>query len=99
IAGAILRLLHEPTLRAALVENGLREAGRRSWESSVRQIEDVLLAQIPPQARIRRRPVESGDADALTWQIHQLLDQRIESRRQHPVQPVQIQRLLIQTVE
>jgi glycosyltransferase involved in cell wall biosynthesis len=99
IAESILQLLHEKELRQKLVENGYQQVNQRSWEASVRQIEQLLLDQIPAEERIRAKPYQNREADALIWQIHQLLDRRTQTQVQVSPDADRLDKLLTQTIE
>lgn len=47
IAQSLIRLLEDDALRERLVENAYARAARMDWRHSARQIEDVLLREIP----------------------------------------------------
>ena len=55
VADAVCRLLENHGLRERLVENGLRRMETTSWSRSVRQIEAILLKDIPESERILGR--------------------------------------------
>ncbi|MFZ5917786.1 MAG: glycosyltransferase [Chloroflexota bacterium] len=68
IAAAVVRLLQDRGLRQRLVENAYRQVQTLSWEKSTRQIEGILLRQVPPEARLLNHPQTAHRALGL-WQI------------------------------
>jgi glycosyltransferase involved in cell wall biosynthesis len=68
IADAVVRLLKDRGLRERLVENAHRHVQTLSWEKSTRQVERILLRQVPPEERLLNRPQAAGRALGL-WQI------------------------------
>lgn len=52
VAEGISRLLEDQALRKRIVKNGLRRTRTMSWRDSVRQIEAIVLQDIPPSQRL-----------------------------------------------
>lgn len=83
VADRILTLLWDAPLRTALFERAYADVQARSWQTSARQIEQVLLAHAPtPGKRRLVQRTQHGDADSLRWQIEQLLDLQTPAHRE-----------------
>jgi glycosyltransferase involved in cell wall biosynthesis len=54
VGDAICQLLTDDALRESIVENGCRRTRTMSWRNSIRQIEAILLRDIPPHERLLR---------------------------------------------
>jgi glycosyltransferase involved in cell wall biosynthesis len=74
IADAILDLAWHPEARAEIVETAFKLAQAMKWQRAGRQLEAVLLRHAPPAERAAAKSTSGGDAEMLSWQIHQLLD-------------------------
>ena len=100
LAAAVLELLWDKELRAALVERAYEQVRTRSWQASARQLERVLLdhAPAPAERRLALRRHES-DADSLLWQIHQLLDHQSASAQQQGELEALLQRTLAEKAQ
>lgn len=95
IANAILQLIWDKEQRQQLIERAYAQVRNFTWTDSARQLERALLCHAPPPSarRLHQRGQGQG-ADALLWQIHQLIDQQRSAQDQVAQLETTLQRAL-----